>query len=124
LTGYYEPIVRGSRFPSPEFPVPLYRRPRDLIAAGHTAGVFPNKGVQVGRRNAKNEFIPYYDRGEIEGGALDGQKLEICYVRDFFEAITIQIQGSARIVLEDGLVVRLNYDSHNGHPYSSIGRVL
>jgi membrane-bound lytic murein transglycosylase A len=80
--------------------------------------------VSIGRRNAKNEFVPYYDRAEIEAGALDGQKLEICYVRDFFEAITIQIQGSARVVLEDGLTVRLNYDSHNGHPYASIGRVL
>ena len=124
LTGYYEPIVQGSRFPSPEFPVALYRRPKDLLAAGQSAGVFPNKGVSIGRRNAKNEFVPYYDRAEIEAGALDGQKLEICYVRDFFEAITIQIQGSARVVLEDGLTVRLNYDSHNGHPYASIGRVL
>jgi membrane-bound lytic murein transglycosylase A len=124
LTGYYEPVVHGSRFPSPEFPVPLYRRPRDLLAAGHTAGVFPNKNVQVGRRNAKNEFVPYYARGEIEAGALDGQKLEICYVKDFFEAVTMQIQGSARVVLEDGLTLRLNYDSHNGYPYASIGRVL
>jgi membrane-bound lytic murein transglycosylase A len=124
LTGYYEPIVQGSRFPSPEFPVPLYRRPPDLVAAGHVAGSFPNKGVQIGRRNAANEIVPYYDRAEIEAGALDGRRLEICYVRDFFEAITIQIQGSGRIVLEDGVVVRLNYDSHNGFPYSSIGRVL
>jgi membrane-bound lytic murein transglycosylase A len=124
LTGYYEPIVQGSRFPQPEFPVPLYRRPRDLVLNGQAAGVFPNKGVQVGRRNAKGELVPYFDRAEIEAGALDGRNLEICYVRDFFEAITIQIQGSARVVLEDGTVVRVNYDSHNGYPYSSIGRVL
>ncbi len=124
LTGYYEPIVQGSRFPSPEFPVPLYRRPKDLVAAGHAAGVFPNKGVQIGRRNGKNEFVPYFDRAEIEAGALDGRYLEICYVKDFFEAITIQIQGSARVVLEDGTIVRVNYDSYNGYPYASIGRVL
>jgi membrane-bound lytic murein transglycosylase A len=124
LTGYYEPIVQGSRFPSPEFPVPLYRRPKDLVAAGHAAGVFPNKGIQIGRRNGKNEFVPYFDRAEIEAGALDGRNLEICYVKDFFEAITIQIQGSARVVLEDGTIVRVNYDSHNGYPYASIGRVL
>ena len=57
LTGYFEPIVAGSRFPSPEFHVPLYRRPRDLVAAGYKPGAvaFPNKGVRIGRRNDKNE---------------------------------------------------------------------
>jgi len=127
LTGYYEPVVHGSRFPSPEFPVPLYRRPRDLEAAGYKPGSpnFPNsKSVPIGRRNHKGELVPYPDRGQIEAGALDGRHLEICWVRDWFEALTIQIQGSARVMLEDGLVVRVNYDSYNGHPYSSIGRVL
>ena len=127
VTGYYEPVVQGSRFPNPEFPVPLYRRPRDLEAAGHKLGSanFPNsKSVPIGRRNGKGELVPYPDRGQIEAGALDGRHLEICWVRDWFEALTIQIQGSARVVLEDGLVVRVNYNSFNGHPYSSIGRVL
>jgi membrane-bound lytic murein transglycosylase A len=126
LTGYFEPIVRGSRFPSPEFHVPLYRRPPDLVAVGHKPGLdnFPNKGVQVGRFNEGNELVPYFDRGEIEEGALDGRKLEICWLRDPFEALSISIQGSARVVLEDGTPLRVNYDSHNGHPYSSIGRVL
>jgi membrane-bound lytic murein transglycosylase A len=127
LTGYYEPIVLGSRFPSPEFSVPLYRRPRDLEAQGYKPGSssFPNsKSVPIGRRNDKGEIVPYPDRGQIEAGALDGRHLEICWVRDWFEALTIQIQGSARVMLEDGLMVRINYDSFNGHPYSSIGRVL
>src|SRR5262249_28603625 len=84
LTGYYEPIVEGSRFPSPEFHVPLYRRPRDLVAAGHKPGAaaFPNKGALIGRRNGKNEIVPYHDRGAIEQGALDGHKHEICWLRD------------------------------------------
>ena len=127
LTGYYEPIVQGSRFPNPEFSVPLYRRPRDLEAAGYKVGSpsFPNsKSVPIGRRNDKGELVPYPDRGRIEAGALDGQHLEICWVRDWFEALTIQIQGSARVILEDGLMVRINYNSFNGHQYSSIGRVL
>jgi membrane-bound lytic murein transglycosylase A len=126
LTGYFEPIVRGSRFPSPEFHVPLYRRPPDLVAVGHKPGIdnFPNKGVQVGRFNESNELVPYFDRGEIEEGALDGRKLEICWLRDPFEALSISIQGSARVILEDGTPLRVNYDAHNGHPYSSIGRVL
>ena len=64
LTGYFEPIVAGSRFPTPEFHVPLYRRPRDLEAAGYKPGAlaFPNKGVRIGRRNEKNELVPHYDR--------------------------------------------------------------
>jgi membrane-bound lytic murein transglycosylase A len=125
LTGYYEPIVEGSRFPNPEFHVPLYRRPHDLAATGLKPGAeFPNKGVLVGRRNEKNEIVPYHDRGAIEGGALDGQKLEICWLRDPFEALAIQIQGSARVILEDGTPLRINYDSHNGYPYTAVGRVL
>jgi membrane-bound lytic murein transglycosylase A len=126
LTGYYEPIVQGSRFPNPEFPVALYRRPRDLVAAGHKPGAdnFPNKGVQVGRRNDKNEIVPYYDRAAIEDGALDGRKLEICWLRDPFEALSISIQGSARIILEDGTPLRVNYDAHNGYAYTAVGRVL
>src|SRR5215831_2678873 len=126
LTGYFEPIVQGSRFPSPEFHVPLYRRPPDLVAAGHKQGVdnFPNKGTLVGRFNEKNEIEPYHDRGAIEEGALDGQKLEICWLRDPFEALSISIQGSARVILEDGTPLRINYDAHNGYPYTAVGRVL
>ena len=84
LTGYFEPIVAGSRFPTPEFHVPLYRRPRDLEAAGYKPGAlaFPNKGVRIGRRNEKNELVPYYDRAAIEAGALDGQKLEILLAQE------------------------------------------
>ena len=106
LTGYYEPIVQGSRFPSPEFHVPLHRRPPDLIAAGHKQGAdnFPNKGVQVGRRNEANEIVPYHDRGAIEAGALDGQKLEICWLRNPFDLLAIQIEGSGRVILIESLI--------------------
>jgi membrane-bound lytic murein transglycosylase A len=125
LTGYYEPIVDGSRFPSREFHVPIYRRPPDLLPpAGTPAGVgFPNTGQSL-RRDASGRLVPYWDRGEIEDGALDGRHLEICWIRDATDALFIQIQGSARIRLEDGLVVRINYDSHNGYPYTPIGRIL
>src|SRR6185437_15981060 len=84
LTGYFEPVVEGSRFPSPEFHVPVYHRPRDLVAVGYKAGsgIFPNKGGRIGRRVGKNQLVPYFDRGAIEAGALDGQKLEICWVKD------------------------------------------
>jgi membrane-bound lytic murein transglycosylase A len=125
LTGYFEPIVEGSRFPSPEFPVPLYRRPRDVLINGQKpqGAVFPNR-ANVNRLNAKHELVPYHDRLAIEDGALDGQGLEICWIRDPWDAMSIQIQGSARVVLEDGTTVRLNYDGHNGQPYTAVGRIL
>jgi membrane-bound lytic murein transglycosylase A len=126
LTGYFEPIVQGSRFPSPEFHVPVYRRPRDLVAAGRKPGsvAFPNKGVRIGRLDEKNQLVPYYDRGAIEAGALDGQRLEICWLKDPFDLLAIQIEGSGRVILEDGTPLRINYDSHNGYPFTSLSRAL
>jgi membrane-bound lytic murein transglycosylase A len=125
LTGYFEPIVDGSRFPNPEFHTPLYRRPRDLVVAGQKQGslAFPNR-ANVGRLNAKKQLEPYHDRGAIEDGALDGQKLEIAWIKDPFDAMSIQIQGSARVKLEDGTTLRINYDSHNGYSYTAVGRIL
>jgi membrane-bound lytic murein transglycosylase A len=126
VTGYYEPIVAGSRFPNPEFHVPVYRRPPDLVAAGYKPGSapFPNRGALIGRRDNNNQIVPYHDRGAIEAGALDGQKLEICWLKNPFDALSVQIEGSARVILEDGTPLRIAYDSHNGFPYSSIGRAL
>jgi membrane-bound lytic murein transglycosylase A len=126
ITGYYEPIVDGSRLPNREFHTPLYRRPRDLVIKGQRRPIvssIPNR-AEVGRLNTKKQFEPYYDRLAIEDGALDGQKLEICYVADPFEAMSMQIQGSVRVRLEDGTLLRLNYDAHNGHNYTAVGRVL
>ena len=125
LTGYYEPIVDGSRFPNPEFSAPLYRRPGDLLINGKKApkAAMPNR-ASVGRFNAKKEVEPYFDRGAIENGALDGLRLEIAWIKDHWEAMTIQIQGSARVRLEDGTMLRLNYDAHNGHSYTAVGRIL
>jgi membrane-bound lytic murein transglycosylase A len=124
VTGYYEPIVEGSRFPTREFTVPLYHRPGDLVAPGeHKGEAFPNRGPAF-RRTQDGKLVPYYDRGEIEDGALDGRHLEMCWLKDPFAALTIQIQGSARVRLEDGLIMRVNYAAHNGFPYTPIGRVL
>ncbi|HEY2136307.1 MAG TPA: MltA domain-containing protein, partial [Xanthobacteraceae bacterium] len=124
LTGYYEPIVDGSRFPTGVYHVPIYRRPPDLLPpAGTTGSAFPNTGQSL-RRDSAGKLVPYYDRAQIEDGALDGQHLEICWIKEQTDALFIQIQGSARIRLEDGLIVRINYDSHNGHPYTPVGRVL
>jgi len=126
LTGYYEPIIDGSRVPTGEFQAPLYRRPPNLVVSGRLklGDVFPSKGVKVGRRVGRRKIVPYYDRGEIEDGALDGWHLEICWLRTELDVLFAQIQGSARIKLEDGAILRVNYDSHNGWPYTAVGRVL
>ena len=82
LTGYYEPIVDGSRFPTGIFKVPIYRRPRDLVPPLNSTGSgFPNRGQSL-RRTPNGDLVPYYDRGEILDGALDGQHLEICWIKD------------------------------------------
>ena len=126
LTGYYEPIIDGSRVPTGEFTAPLYRRPPNLVVSGRRklGDSFPSKGVKVGRRVGRRKIVPYYDRGEIEEGALDGWHLEICWLRSQIDVLFAQIQGSARIRLEDGSILRVNYDSHNGWPYTPVGRVL
>jgi membrane-bound lytic murein transglycosylase A len=124
LTGYYEPIVDGSRSPTPMFKVPIYRRPPDLVPPLNSAGVgFPNKGTSL-RRTSNGELVPYYDRGEILDGALDGQHLEICWIKDQADALMIQIEGAARVRLEDGTLLRINYDAHNGYPFVPVSRIL
>jgi len=126
LTGYYEPIIEGSRVPTGDFTAPLYRRPPNLVVSGRRklGDAFPSKGVKVGRRVGRRKIVPYYDRGEIEDGALDGWHVEICWLHDPVDVLFAQIQGSARVRLEDGTILRVNYDSHNGWPYTPIGRVL
>jgi membrane-bound lytic murein transglycosylase A len=126
LTGYYEPIIDGSRVPTGEFAAPLYRRPPNLVASGwrKLGDSFPSKGVKVGRRVGRRKIVPYYTRGEIENGALDGWHLEICWLHSPIDVLFAQIQGSARIRLEDGSILRVNYDSYNGWSYTPVGRVL
>jgi len=124
LTGYYEPIIDGSRFPTGIFKVPIYRRPPDLVPPFYSAGPgFPNRGQSL-RRTDSGTLVPYYDRGEILDGALDGKHLEICWIKNQSDALTVQIQGSARVRLEDGAILRINYDGHNGYPFVPLSRIL
>jgi membrane-bound lytic murein transglycosylase A len=124
LTGYYEPIVDGSRFPTGIFKVPIYRRPPDLVPPRNSTGPgFPNKGQSL-RRTSSAALVPYYDRGQILDGALDGKHLEICWIKNQSDALGIQIEGSARVRLEDGTILRINYDGHNGYPFVPVSRIL
>ena len=83
----------------------------------------PNKG-EVFRKIGRRKLVPYYDRGEIEDGAIAGRGLEICWLKNQTDLLFAQIQGSARVRLEDGSTIRINYDAHNGYPYTAVGRIL
>jgi membrane-bound lytic murein transglycosylase A len=83
----------------------------------------PNKG-QVFRKIGRRKLVPYYDRAEIEDGAIAGRGLEICWLKNQTDLLFTQIQGSARVRLEDGSTLRINYDAHNGYPYTPVGRIL
>jgi len=125
VTGYYEPVVDGSRTQTDVYNVPVYRRPSNLFVKGFTqASVgLPNKG-QVFRKIGRRKLVPYYDRAEIEDGAIAGRGLEICWLKEQTDLLFAQIQGSARVRLQDGSTIRINYDAHNGYPYTPVGRVL
>jgi membrane-bound lytic murein transglycosylase A len=125
VTGYYEPVIDGSRTQTDVYTVPVYRRPSNLFVRGfkQDAVGLPNKG-QVFRKIGRRKLVPYYDRAEIEDGAIAGRGLEICWLKDQTDLLFSQIQGSARVRLEDGSTVRINYDAHNGYPYTAVGRIL
>jgi membrane-bound lytic murein transglycosylase A len=125
VTGYYEPVIDGSRAQTDVYTVPVYRRPSNLFVRGfkQDAPSLPNKG-QVFRKIGRRKLVPYYDRGEIEDGKIAGRGLEICWLKNQTDLLFAQIQGSARVHLEDGTTIRINYDAHNGYPYTAVGRVL
>jgi membrane-bound lytic murein transglycosylase A len=121
LTGYYEPVVAGSRVETPEFGWPLLARPEDLVSFG--PGAAPADlpaGVTGARRSSNGAFVPYHDRETIERG----RRTPIVWVRDAVEAFLIQVQGSAQVAFADGTTARLAYDGRNGLPYTSIGHIL
>ncbi len=101
LTGYYEPIVDGSLTRTREFTAPVLGRPDNL-----------------------NALARYPDRGAIEAGAIERHAAPIVWLRDPVEVFLVQVQGSARVRLADGGLLRLAYAGRNGHPYTSIGRIL
>jgi peptidoglycan lytic transglycosylase A len=106
FTGYYETEVDGSRFPSDEYTIPIYAAPAEAVRK-HQSKVFSD-----------------LDRTKIEDGALAGKDLEICYVKNPVDAFFAQIQGSTRVKLDTGKLLRLNYVASNGQPYTPVGKFL
>jgi membrane-bound lytic murein transglycosylase A len=124
-TGYYEPEIAGVRIRQPGFDVPVYGLPSDLVRA--KAGEAPanaNGTMPFGRYDADGKFVPYFDRSEIDDGALMGRGLEIGWAADPVELFFLQVQGSGRLIGPDGTVLRIGYAGQNGHPYTGIGGVM
>ncbi len=107
LTGYYEPVVEGALRRAPGFTAPILSRPEPFERLG------PGEAAQ-----------PYPPRADIEADAARGRYPAIVWLRDWVEVFFIHVQGSARVKLPGGQVLRLVYDGRNGQPYTSIGRIL
>ncbi|WP_324828557.1 murein transglycosylase A [Qipengyuania zhejiangensis] len=125
-TGYYEPEISGSRTRAPGYDVPVYKMPPELVRAwpddmpeSERTGRAP-----LGRYDASGAFVPYYERAEIEQGALANRGLEIAWAADPVEFFFLQIQGSGLLRQPDGTLMRIGYAGQNGREYVGIGGVM
>ncbi len=121
FTGYFEPEMAGSRTPGGPYRVPLYARPADLKTFGKATA--KRLGVPYGRI-VNGKPVAYHTRAEIERGALRGRGLELVWLTSPEDAFFLHIQGSGRIRLPDGSVMRVGFAAKNGRPYTPIGRFL
>ncbi|MBE9607528.1 murein transglycosylase A [Acetobacteraceae bacterium H6797] len=124
LTGYDEPSLAGSLTPGPGYPYPLRGRPEDLVEVDIGTFLPDLKGKRLAGRVERGRLVPYADRAAIEAGAIDDRSPVILWVADEAEKFFLQIQGSGRVELPDGGVVRVGYDAQNGRRYVPIGRLL
>ena len=126
VTAYYEPLLHGSLQRSKRYFYPIYRRPPDLL---ESPGADGHRKIY---RREKGKAVAYYDRRQIDGklfstrqpGKLAKRGLELVWVDSAIDAFFLQIQGSGRVMLEDGRILRLGYDSANGRSYVAIGKLL
>ncbi len=123
ITGYYEPLLRGSRTRGGPYQTPLFKVPDDLITID-LASLYPElKGMRLRGKLVGKKVVPYASRADIEAAEANGNQL--LWVDDAVEAFFLQVQGSGRVQLDDGReTVRVAYADQNGHPYKSIGRWL
>lgn len=125
VTGYYEPEIAGVRTRQPGFDIPVYGIPADLVRARPgDAAPLPDGRQPLGRYDETGRFTAYFDRGQIEDGALANRGLEIAWVADAAELFFLQVQGSGRLRAPDGSVMRLGYGAVNGWDYTGIGTVM
>ena len=123
-TGYFDPEVSGNRTPGGSFRTPLLGRPGDLVQVDLGDFTEDLKGRSIAGRVQDGRLQPYYDRSQIESGVLGRRRLELVWLADPIDAFMLQIQGSGRVDLPGGKVIRVTYAGQNGRPYVPIGRVL
>jgi membrane-bound lytic murein transglycosylase A len=124
ITGYYEPVIKGSRNKNDKFRFPLYSRPDDLITV-ELASLFPElANKRVRGRVVGTKLIPYYNRGEIEAENSPLKGREFVWVDDQIDLFFLQIQGSGMVHLDNGEKMHVGYADQNGQAYQSIGRLL
>lgn len=124
ITGYYEPLLKGSRTKSAQYSNPLYAPPSDMITV-ELDSLFPElKFKRVRGRIVGNKLVPYYNRAEIETDSSPLKGREFLYIDDIIDVFFLQIQGSGLVQLDTGEQVHVGYADQNGHPYNSIGRLL
>ena len=125
-TGYYEPEIAGSRTRIAGYDVPVYRLPPDLVRAwpAETPEAERTGRAPLGRYDDTGVFLPYYERAEIDAGALADKGLEIGWAADPIELFFLQIQGSGRLRTPAGEVIRIGYAGQNGRDYVGIGGVM
>jgi membrane-bound lytic murein transglycosylase A len=124
ITGYYEPLLKGSRKKSEQYPYPLYRQPKDLITV-ELGDVYPElKYKRVRGKLVGNKLVPYNTRAEIDVNPSPLEGNELLWVDDIIDVFFLQIQGSGLVKLDTGQEIQVGYADQNGHPYNSIGRIL
>lgn len=124
ITGYYEPLLNGSRTRSSHYRYPLYAVPSDLLTID-LAAVYPElKGLRLRGRLQGNRVVPYYSRADIDKGLAPLKGKELFWVDDAVELFFLQVQGSGKIRLPGGELVNVGYADQNGYPYKSIGKTL
>lgn len=124
VTGYFEPEISASRTRGGMYQTPIYRRPPDLIDVD--LGLFADslKGKTIRGRVDGRKLIPYADRAQIDAGVLAGQGLEMAWAADPVELFFLEVQGSGRLRLPDGSIMRVGYDGQNGRDYTGIGKLM
>lgn len=124
LTGYFEPEFDGSLVRNGLFQTPLLGRPPELVTLEQGVALPGLQGLQAALRRADGSLVPAPTRSEIETTAVAAGWPVVAWLRDPVDRFIMQVQGSARLRLPDGSVARVAYAGRNGHPYTSLGRVL
>ncbi len=124
ITGYYEPLIKGSRTRSAAYPWPVHGVPDDMLTI-ELADLYPDlKGMRLRGRLVGNKVVPYWSRAELDARQDRLPAKVLFWAADPIDLFFLQVQGSGRLALPDGSQVRIGYADQNGHPYQSIGRWL